>query len=287
MSSAVVPEYLKKSLDAQKERLSVAGSSDDTVNMERNAAFFRECEENRDLLNSIEVMVPTRSQGGVSKKLSQMLCLWYGEGCHHNYLDDTMGGFIEVARANMLRHFVENSSAKYLLMLDDDIEPCLRLPLLLARHDLPVVGGCAVTMSLKGGMQLCFSRKDVNGDFRFPTNCRIPAKGLVEVGHMGTGVMMVRRDVAESFTFEGDDIPFQVPESIRRQGARHGQLLMGEDIAFCNQVRKKGFDLHVDLEAHVGHRKSIPLWWPPQMRDPHLEPDNWVLDPTGLVIMSR
>lgn len=265
------------------------GSLQTDYSPDRLKKFFVDCEAHRDMLKQVHVVVPVRPDAGMNCHLSRTLSIWYGEGVTWSNLNDSMGGFIEVSRANIAKSFCDSrelDDKKFVLMLDNDMEPPLELPLLLARHNVPVVGGVAMSFSPWHGPQAVFSLRDTDGAWRFP-NMRstkvIPAKGLLKVGHLGTGAMMVRRDVFESFAFEKGDIPFYIPEAIRVRGAASGHLMVGEDISFCNQVREKGFEIFVDLEAHVGHRKTTQLLWPADWRSDQMTTEGWVLPPDGHV----
>jgi len=263
----------------------------DTYSLATHAWYFKQCEENRELLSKIQVVVPVRPADGMAIKLSQMLSIWYGEGTPWCTLNDHMGGFIETTRANIAYQFKhEFTHAEWLLMLDNDMEPPINLPWLLARHGEPIVGACCMSVSEQHGPQLCFTVKDQGGKHRFPAmhyGRKIPATGLVEVGHVGTGALLVHRSVIEAFTFEAGDVPFYVPEEIRVEGAKTGSLLVGEDITFCNQVRGKGYRMHVDMEAHVGHKKNCVLVWDPTDRDPAMDAASWVLPEQGLEFEAR
>ena len=254
------------------------------------ADYFKQCEENRELLRDVMVVVPARPADGLCVKLAQMLSLWYGEGTPWNCLEDAMGGFIERTRARIAHDFknkVGDMNEKFLLMIDNDIEPPMNLPYLLARHNKPIVGSCAMSVNPRGHGMLCFTKEDCNGDSRFveiPYSRKIPATGLAKVTHVGTGAMLIRRDVIDSFTFEEGDIPFFIPEQFRSAGFGNGQVMKGEDISFCDQVRKKGFDIHVDMEAHCGHRKMMRLKWEEECRDPSMRVDDWVLPPEGMMV---
>jgi len=258
--------------------------------------YFQQCEENRALLQDVYVVIPVRPSDGMNCTLHRMVSVWYGEGTAYSDLQDVMGGFIEHTRANMALSFLKNppikpngEPCKYLLMIDNDMEPPVNLPWMLARHDLPVVSGCAMSIDKEWGPQLCFSMPDSEGNYRFPclrAGQPIPSQGVVRVGHAGTGAMLIRRDVLEAFSWEGEDIPFMVPEAERRLGMQTGLIKTGEDIAFCNQLRAKGIPVHVDLEAHVGHRKTLTLQWDDDMRDPMLSAAHWKIPDAGKIIVS-
>jgi hypothetical protein len=260
----------------------------ESINQNSVPLYFKQCSENRDLLKDVTVVVPVRPEGGLNVKLAQMLSIWYGEGTSWSMLNDHMGGFIEAARANIAYTFLKERTEKYLLMIDNDMEPPINLPWLLARHDLPVVGVCAMVHTHKWGPQLCFTIKDTEDNYRFPTmmHSTIPEKGVVPVGHIGTGALLIRRDVLEAFTFKNGDVPFYVPEDIRVEGVSTGNILIGEDISFCNQIMSKGFQPYVDLEAHCGHRKTVALRWPEERIDPDLNAETWVLPTEGQMIRN-
>lgn len=259
--------------------------------------YFRQCNEHRELLNDIYVVVPVRPADGMNCALHRALSVWYGEGTAYADLNDHMGGFIECTRANIAYNFVKDppmkpngEPCKYLLMIDNDMEPPINLPYLLARHDKPAVGVCAMSMDPDIGPQLCFSIESQDGKYRFPclrSGQKIPAKGLIPVGHVGTGALMVQRNVLEQFSFEGSDIPFVIPQSVRETGMKTGTLSIGEDIHFCNQLRAKGIPMYVDLEAHVGHRKTMTLSWDESMIDPFLDAESWKVPAMGKEIVSR
>jgi hypothetical protein len=296
----------------------------ESINLETYRAYFEECNANRKLLTDIHTVVPVRPQDGTNCHLTRMLSIWYGEGTSWSHLNDHMGGFIEATRANIAFSFKGGQQEKFILMIDNDMEPPINLPYLLARHDLPVVGSPALSIDSEHGPQLCFSVKDVEGHWRFPAmrvGKKIPARGLVEVGHVGTGAILIRRDVLDSFSFTikcanclwevpwsviseaGDnfgalaeacfckkcgtikhmyeDIPFFVPFKFRMLGMRTGNLTLGEDIAFCNQIRAKGFTMHVDLEAHCGHRKTMAMSWDEDFREPGLDVEHWTVPAVG------
>ena len=260
--------------------------------MNRIDRFHEIAMQHQSLMRDILVVPPVRPHDGLSVDLSCMLSAWYNVGIQWRPKEDMMGGFIEFTRMNIADQFLRQHTQKYLLMIDNDTDPPIELPWLLARHDAPVVGSCIVSNSPKGRPMLCFSRPDASGTNRmidFMEGDKIPATGLAEVPHCGTGAMMIRRDVLESFTMEklpnGQwDVPFLVDQDVKVRGMRCGKLIEGEDIRFCKQVRAKGFKVYVDLEAHCGHRKIMKMTFPDSQRDPSLRVENWVVSDKGMVM---
>lgn len=286
------------------------------INEARSTELFQLAEKNHELFDDIYITVPARPHDGICIGLTQALSMWFASGIKWMPLEDSMGGFVEVTRTKIALHFLRNRTEKYLLMIDNDTEPDLLLPYLLARNDVPVVGACIPSYSRHGREMLCFSRHDdcgVNRMIDYSHGDKIPATGLAEVPSIGTGAMMIRRDVLESFTFGGidsynkaaeaissnqpgtfspeelkdlvdADIPFFVPQHIRWNGAVQGVIMQGEDIVFCHKARAKGFKVYADLEAHCMHRKTMKLAFPDELRDPSLRVEDWHAPKTGMAM---
>ena len=266
--------------------------SDTELTAADRKAWIEKWDKNRELITSIHIVVPCRPADGINVDLAIKLAIWYKEGITFSIINDSMGGFIEMTRANVANQFLETQkkgeyNSKFLLIIDSDQEPDIDLPYLLARHDMPVVGAAIPTIGHDGLPLLCVTTKCEDGERRFinsEENPSVPAKGLMNVTHIGTGAMMIRRDVLEAFTVEIGDIPFYVNEKIRASGAKTGMLWRGEDIEFCLQVREKGYDIFCDFEPVVGHRKAILLTWPDHLKDPALSVSNWKNKNTGKAI---
>ena len=266
------------------------------MNPQRIDAFMDLALKEQKLLQDIFICVPVRPHDGIALGLHTMLNTWTMVGIMSSPLDSGMAGFIDVTRMKIVYDFLHNRTQKYLLMIDNDTEPVLELPYLLARHDQPIVGSCIPSMNREGRMMLCFSRPDRTGLPRFidfEENQKIPATGLAETPHCGTGAMLIRRDVLESFTYQKQalcescghsewDVPFLVSDDVKARGMVHGLMIEGEDIKFCKQARAKGYKIHVDLEAHCGHRKSVRLTFPELLRDPSMKVDDWVSPDEGM-----
>ena len=255
--------------------------------------FYKNAMADQALMREIQVKIPARPHDGLEIDLSSCLSTWESVGVSWMAQQDAMGGFIEFTRAKMAYDFLHESTQKYLLMIDTDTAPCIDLPWLLVRHEAPVVGSCIVSMSPEGRRMLCFSRADTSGIPRFidfDDGDKIPATGLAEVPHCGTGAMMIRRDVLESFSWDKKDgiwdIPFFVPDDVMARGLRSGKLIEGEDIRFCKQAKEKGIPVQVDMEAHCGHTKPMRLLFPPQLRDPSLDVKDWIAPQKGMALTN-
>jgi len=276
-----------------------AGEELDKIN--EATQFLTFAHDNPDLFRSIYITVPVRPGDGIETDLARMLSIWTLAGIQWADTSHISGGFIETIRAGIAYSFIHDPFFKnfqYLMMIDNDMSPNpgdVWLPYLLARHGEAVVGGCAVTLAEFGPM-LCFTVKDENGSWRFPamhlpdgTPLKIPARGLVECGHVGTGIICIRRDVLESFSWdasEPDGIPFFVPDHIKKKAYKKMTPGRGEDVEFSAQCRRKGFKLYVDLEAHIGHRKPTVLRWFRENIDETMDSASWVCPLAGRLIQG-
>lgn len=252
--------------------------------------------EHPELCRSIQIMIPIRPGEGLPPELAKMLSIWSMAGIAWRDTSNPSAGFIEAVRAGMAWTFVSDpfhADQRFLIMIDSDMIPApedVWLPVKLAQHDRPIVGGCALTLS-RVGPSLCFTVKDAAGDWRFPVMSgpenKMPKFGLIDVGHTGCGIMCIRRDVLEAFSWkqdERDGIPFFVPDDVRKLSFKDGIPGRGEDLEFCAQARRKGYTVHVDLDCHIGHRKPALLRWFENLRDAEMNAQEWVVPAEGILI---
>lgn len=217
----------------------------------------------KQLCRMIHIIIPHRKGEGIHPMLAEYSIQWVMSGMAVTYLRDPFGGFIELTRNVMVRHFLAKRERRFLLMLDNDVVPEEKnLPLLLARHDFPVVTGVACGVRPDLGLFACFTVPDDKGTARFPSANEtkiMPRAGTREIESCGAGVMMIRRDVLE--TICAKEAPFTVPEALRIEAPSIGVLRKTEDICFSDRVHAAGYSLHVDFEAQCFHDKNIPLHW--------------------------
>ena len=137
-----------------------------------------------------------------------------------------------------------DSGADYAMLLDSDMKfPPHTIAQLVAGaigHDAAVIG-CTYSFRQQGYVRRTTAMQARDGE-QFAVD---PSKvtGTVEVGGIGTGVMLVRTDVFRRlampwFHFAWNDAGF-----------------MPEDTYFCNQARAAGFKIlcDLDLSREIGH----------------------------------
>jgi hypothetical protein len=76
----------------------------------------------------------------------------------------------------------------------------------------------------------------------------IPANGLIEVGTIGTGCVLIRRDVIQAVA----DPWFEV-------GQIHSERA-GEDTWFSQKLREAGIPMAIDCGVRVGHLTTATIW---------------------------
>lgn len=262
--------------EAQADSNSVVlGSPIDGMSEEEFAALARK----------ILVVVPHRSSEGIHEGICIHWGLWARWGLRVAEVIDPHGGFIEIVRAGIVRVFLDhrklNPEIEYLIMIDNDERIEWDAPWRLARHGVPVCTGVVCGFTEKKGIFACFTVKSKDGGAYFPTLKHtgiMPREGLVEVHQTGTGLLCVRHDVFETMLACGD-VPFYIPEEIRRNAATSGDLHKSEDITFSDMCEKYGFKRYADLSVHAVHYKRIGIDWPDEKRLDSLPASEWDVKP--------
>ena len=241
-------------------------------------------EEMGRLANSILVLVLHRKDEGVSGGIMAANGVWARHGMSSGPIEDRFGGHIDVTRAGMVKAFLDycrdRPEVDKLVMIDSDEDVPWDAPYRLAAWDRPIVSGVVCSYSEGRGIWACFTLKDQYNVARFPsfnfTN-KIPGKGLVEAHSVGTGLVCVKKKVYEDIIAAGE-IPYLIPDDIRRQAFEIGTLKYGEDTWFCDQARKLGYKSYVDCSVRAVHYKTIPISWPLSHIDYNMDPREWRVD---------
>lgn len=162
------------------------------------------------------------------------------------------GPRISTSRNNVVRAFLADCSAEYLLMLDSDMtftpDDIRSLVLAAQREDAHVVGG------------LCFS---VDDDGRiFPTIYEgDPPKrtysyrkdSLQEVSATGAACLLMSRTLLEDMA-KNCPGPHEFFQETTHKGGE-----FGEDVTFCVRARHLGYRIYVHTGVQLGHCKTFQL----------------------------
>lgn len=228
------------------------------------------------------VAILHRPDEGIHATLSSNTGLWSKMNTPVAHIADQFGGLIEMTRAGVVRTFLsyvnDRPDVEYIVLIDNDESVPWQAPYMLAQWGQPIVSGVVCGFSVrKGGIFACFTVKDKYGISRFPSvknTGHLPSKGLIEVEHAGTGLICIHRDVFRAILQSGD-FPFMIPEAVRRHCAATGTLSLGEDMAFCEQARRCGFPIHVDLSVRAEHFKTLSVAWPEERIRADVDSREW------------
>ena len=154
---------------------------------------------------------------------------------------------IEHSRNMMVKQFLEETDADYLLMMDSDNTPS-RNPLELMALDKDIMI-CPTPMyraaNTDAGVRLSWNVLRWDGEhFQPHEDC----EGLQKVDAGGTGCMMIHRRVLEG-----------MPNPFERIFDDEGLVMYGSDLWFCKKAGDRGFETwaHFDYPCH--HYKEMDL----------------------------
>jgi GT2 family glycosyltransferase len=132
-----------------------------------------------------------------------------------------------------------SSHLEWLLFVDSDQRvPADAVHRLLA-YDVAIVGGLVMKTD---GSSSCVKSLD-------PAAREFVQGGLQEVAEIGTGCLLIRREV-----FAAIPGPPWFPPNTSGPGAG-----VGEDSNFCELARKAGFKIHCDTDLEVGHFINLAM----------------------------
>ena len=132
---------------------------------------------------------------------------------------------------------LDDPRVNWVFFLDSDMTPEPKTVMKLLAHDVPIVGA------------LCYARV---APFH-PAVGLLPGQeevdltsGPFEVASTGGAALLVRREVLEALA-PGPYFQYLPGE------------MAGEDIDFCNRVRRAGFPILIDPDITVGHLGAVPI----------------------------
>lgn len=150
---------------------------------------------------------------------------------------------VEWARARAVRSFL-NTGKQFLLFIDAD-NPPTKNPLRRLAEDLDVVGFPTPYVDERRLFWNVFMLDPASTRYQ---NVK-PATGLREVDAVGSGCMLIKRDVLR--TLDGQPFAFEYNED--------GTVKKAGDINFCEKVRQRGFTVWADWDTPCRHYKEVDL----------------------------
>ena len=142
---------------------------------------------------------------------------------------------IDTARNSIVQEFLK-APGKFLMMIDDDHEFNPDLAIRLMEHNVDVVG--ALAFKRRPGYEPCVYKIKPEDKKNYP----ILPKVFQEVDVVGTGGIMIKREVLEGMQF-----PYFYTEY------DENNVHWSVDFRFCQNAKKQGFKIFVDPDAMLSH----------------------------------
>lgn len=167
----------------------------------------------------------------------------------------------DVMRGKNQKPFNGQVEYDYLLWIDSDVifnnESFLRL--LKANKHIASGWYCQPSHADDGSMQTPITEDasdeyfNKHGAYKFLSAKQIEEKqSLFKVDYIGFGWVLVKKNVFESLEY-----PWFAPRM--RYMPNDVQDLCSEDVAFCIDAKKAGFEIWVDPKCRVGHEKTLVI----------------------------
>jgi len=195
-------------------------------------------------MKEISILVAITHTGETVTGLESKLSRWiyesqYKAELHFSNINPTYSN-----RNTVVKHFLKETSHTHLLFIDSDTIP-LDNPLTMAELGLDIVGG--VYPMWKSN---CYEwlAMEMQPDGRYRTIPVDKRKGVVECDSIGSGCMMIKREVLQNIT-----APFS--DKIREDGTRE----VGHDYYFCERAKALGYKVWANWEVLCDHIKQVPL----------------------------
>lgn len=156
-------------------------------------------------------------------------------------LASVSGTYIQASRNNLVEQLLA-TDGQWLFMVDDDHTFDRRLLINLLDRHLPIVGAAAV--SRKPPYYVCAYLPGANHAMGFHDFDGT----LVEVEAVGTGAILIRRNVFEALEPPWFEVGFD-------ENGRN----ISEDVTFCHRAREAGFTVHLDGTQTIGHLTGMAI----------------------------
>jgi len=150
---------------------------------------------------------------------------------------------ISYNRNLLVKRFLE-TDADFLLMIDDDCVGDKRI-LDLADYDKDIIGATCFGYVKQMVIPFCMKRnKEGTYDILQVQN----NSGVVECDGIGSGLMMIKREVLEN-----------MPYPFRNEYDPEGLKIKGLDFNFCERAQKKGYTIWCDTNQLISHWTVMDL----------------------------
>lgn len=203
--------------------------------------------------NSKGVYVAVLNQGNIRPELSYLCTEMTHQNKYRLFLTYPSDKPIANNRNRIIKDFLSKPEYDYLMMIDSDIVPPLNI-LDLVDHQKPVMGAVCFAFMDSGIVPLVLKeipedkRKDKDKPYKVME--LQGDEGCIEVDAIGSGVIVIRRDVLEAMV---NDQPFC--NIYNEQGLK----MLGLDLSFCKKAKAKGFGVFCHLDYICSHWQKLDL----------------------------
>lgn len=183
----------------------------------------------------------------------------HGWNNYKGELVHTSGANISKARNEILRRFLDETTAEWAWLIDSDMEiPQETLPRLLcsaAVSGAKVIGGLCCMIGDDGPIPTMFQLGDFDAGEVTRVMLDYEPNTVTQVAATGMACLLVHRSVLEHFAAMDGNYPFVFEAEINGQW-------VSEDVLFCLRCNDAGFPVFVDCSTEIGHVKGTSVWWP-------------------------
>jgi len=194
--------------------------------------------------NKKAVMIAVLNQGAIRPELSTVLTELPLQDKYELHIYYPARKPIAQNRNMIVQNFLSRPQYDYLIMIDsDNVPPINLLNLVDYQKDIVGVFYCGFQKSMiipfvmKAGKDGLYRVMDLNDK-----------KGLVECDAVGTGVIVIKREVLE-----------KVRHPFRNEYDADGIKLMGLDFNFCKRAKEQGFKVYAHLDYVTSHWVTMDL----------------------------
>lgn len=157
-----------------------------------------------------------------------------------------VGGDIAFNFNNLCRFFLEHEELQWLWILGDDHTFRRNTLMKLLGRDVDIVVPLCLKCTPDFG-PVAYKVKD-GKHYQLTLNYFEGKTGLLRVDACGNAGMLIRRHVIEDIGDDWHRVGWIDPD----RGS--------SDLYFCKKAREADFDIHVDLDNHIGHLMHMAVW---------------------------
>lgn len=200
------------------------------------------------------IYIAVLNQGHIRTELSYLMAELTHQNKFRIFLTYPAEKPIANNRNQIVKDFLKRKEYDYLMMVDSDIVPPMNI-VDLATFDKDIISGVCFAFMDRAIVPLVL--KELPPEKRIDNKPYTIAdvdgtEGLVEVDAVGTGCVIIKREVLEALQ---DDQPFC--NIYDQQGVK----TLGLDLSFCKKAKDKGFKVWVHLDYLCSH------WTPVDLKD--------------------